>query len=58
MSATDGLYVVLKLLGVYFLCIAVKDIPSALGVIGLTFAGETESSSGDIFFYLISLLSR
>ena len=56
MSATDGLYVGIKLLGVYFLCIAVKDIPSALGAIGLTFAGETESSSGDLSFYLISTI--
>ena len=56
LSTTDGLYVGIKLLGLYFLCIAVKDIPSALGTIGLSSAGETEGSVGALGLYLLSTL--
>ena len=56
MNTANGLYVGVKLLGIYFLCIAVKDIPSALGAIGLTSEGEIGDPAGVLALYLISTI--
>ena len=56
LSTSDGLYVGIKLLGVYFLCIAVRDIPSAFGAIGLVSGGETDDSAGPLALYLLSAI--